>query len=96
MSIPDFTEFSQFALANNLAIAPILGGQKAPTGIVSNVYAGCSRDPAQWQRWATENPRCNWCLPAGPNGLVIVDVDNKSERSGLAAWRAWCAEHNLP
>ena len=93
MTVSEFDDFCQFALANNLAIAPILAGQKTPSGIVANVYNECSRDPAQWQRWATENPGCNWCLPAGPNNLAIVDIDVKADTSGIAAWHAWCAQH---
>jgi P4 family phage/plasmid primase-like protien len=93
MIISDFENFCQFALTNKLALAPIPAGQKQPTGTVGNIYDECSRDPVQWQKWVAENPSCNWVLPMGPNGLVAVDVDNKPEGSGVAAWWAWCAQH---
>ena len=89
----DFAAFSVFATANRLALAPIPAGQKTPTGCVANIYADCSRDPAQWEAWRAAYPGCNWCLPMGPNGLVAVDIDNKPGGSGVEAWRAWCAEH---
>lgn len=68
---------------------PILAGQKSPTGIVSSWKHDASRDPAQIEKWAVENPGCNWGLSCAASGLIVVDIDVKNVGRD-AAWKAWC------
>jgi P4 family phage/plasmid primase-like protien len=77
-----------FYAAIGAALFPIPAGSKNPTGIVESFVHDCSRDPAQWAKWATDNPGCNFGVVAGPSTLIIVDVDCKDGRE--AAWALWC------
>ena len=69
-----------FVAKHGLAVAPIPGGQKAPVGIVPNVYDDCSKDPAQHAQWSADHPDANFALLAGASGIVIVDIDVKVRR----------------
>jgi hypothetical protein len=87
----------EFYAAIGAALFPIQAGSKAPTGIIQSFVSDWSRDPAQWQKWAQENPSCNFGLVAGPSRLIIVDTDAKGDRD--AAWatrRALFAEWGVP
>lgn len=83
-----------FALENQLALAPIPGGQKLPMGIV-DIYADRSADPAQWERWRAAHPDCNFVLPM-LGRLVAVDIDEKNGKAGIAAWHEWRTANGLP
>lgn len=85
-------------LALGAALFPLPAGQKNPTGIIGSFAHDWSRDPAQVERWANENPGCNWGMVAGPSGMIVADIDVKDVGRD-AAWAAWCtlcADWGLP
>lgn len=87
----------EFYAGIGAALFPIPAGQKNPTGIVGSFAQDCSRDPAQWAKWAAENPGCNFGIVAGPSRLIIVDIDTSGNRD--EAWTLWCglcAEWGVP
>lgn len=71
------------------ALFPIPAGTKVPSGIVSSWRHDWSRDPAQIERWAAENPGCNWGLVADASGLIVIDIDVK-RATPTEAWQSWC------
>lgn len=48
---------------------------RAKTPLTATGFHAASRDLAQIEKWWSENPRAGIGIPAGPNGLVIVDFD---------------------
>lgn len=69
------------------ALFPVQPGSKLPfPGF--EWKSAASADPAQWRKWATEFPGCNWALYARGSGLVIVDVDVKNVGESQA-WQVW-------
>lgn len=78
----------QFYKSNGAALVPIPAGSKAPTGIISSFKHGWSRDPEQIDKWARENPGCNFGVVAFASNWIIADIDVKQGRD--AAWQDWC------
>lgn len=48
----------------------------------------CSKNPAQWQTWARENPDCNWGMNCLASGLIVIDIDVKNVAPAVA-WQEW-------
>ena len=73
--------FINFALENDIDLFPIKTGQKAPPPKGWQKMACCDR--LKFQNWFLENDH-NIGVATG-NGLVVVDVDMKSKKDGLAS-----------
>lgn len=80
------------------ALCPIPAGGKTPVGLIASFAHDHSRDPRQWDEWATRWPGCNWIMVAGPSAKIVVDIDVKKvgRDAAWAEWAKWCAEHDLP
>lgn len=76
------------------SLFPCAAGTKRP---LFGWKESCSKDPAQWQAWALENPDYNWGMNCVASGLIVVDIDVKNV-GPEAAWQAWaklCASWGL-
>jgi len=86
-TVPDATNFFDFAEKHGFALFPIQPDSKIP-------FKGCnwkkkaSKDPARWRQWASDLPGCNWAMYAAASGLIVADIDVKV--GAAAAWAAWC------
>jgi hypothetical protein len=84
--------------AHKAALFPIPAGQKFGH-IVPSFKHDYSTDPAQWARWSTENPGCNFGVVAFASKWLIIDIDTDEGRNRDAAWAKWCercAEWGVP
>lgn len=83
---------------HSASLFPIPAGSKSPVGIVASFAKDCSHDPAQWERWRTANPGCNFGVVAGPSRLVIADIDiaELGRERAWELWAQWCMANGLP
>jgi hypothetical protein len=80
----------QFYATHKAALFPIPYGKKDPHGIVPSFKHDYSTDPAQWQKWRDENPRCNFgvlAFKSWGDGGITLDTD-VSPREGQTAEEA--------
>lgn len=88
----------EYYAAHHCALFPIPRGSKDPWGIINSFAHDWSKEPAQWQRWRTSHPNCNFGVVAGPSRLIIVDIDvaEVGQEAAWGHWDAWCKSHALP
>ncbi|ABA04890.1 RecA-family ATPase [Nitrobacter winogradskyi Nb-255] len=89
----------QYYKSNGAALVPIPAGSKIATGIISSFKHDWSRNPEQIDKWARENPGCNFGVVAFASNLIIVDIDTKGDNGREEAWALWaelCASWGLP
>jgi Bifunctional DNA primase/polymerase, N-terminal/Primase C terminal 2 (PriCT-2) len=66
-----------FYAKHGAALFPIPVGKKAPGKIVESFKKNASRDPAQWAKWRTEHPGCNFGVVAFASNWITLDTDIK-------------------
>ncbi|MCA3642151.1 MAG: bifunctional DNA primase/polymerase [Methylobacterium sp.] len=77
--------------ARGFRVFPVQPGAKVPPkGMFWRVEA--TSDPAKIRAWWAFNPNYNYGVEAG-NGLLVVDLDVRSGKDGIAALAALEAEH---
>jgi hypothetical protein len=64
---------------------------KAPYPGAGSFVHDSSNDPADWERWAREFPKCNWLMVTGRSQKIVQDVDVKhvgpvEADAALAEW----------
>ena len=74
---------------------PIRAGAKSPP-LFNNNLNFASNKPDQWRAWARQWRGCNWGLSIAKSGLIVVDVDCKSGKRGLASFQRADLEHGWP
>jgi hypothetical protein len=60
--------------------------------ITRNGVKDASEDPAQIALWREQYPRANWACATG-QGLVVIDLDRKPGKDGVAALVAMAKQH---
>jgi hypothetical protein len=90
------------------ALFPLPQGSKAPgpvefwsvDGKAGSFKHHFSTDPAQWKKWLTECPHCNFGVVGFASQWIIVDIDTSGGEAGQAeAWQIWtelCLSWGLP
>jgi hypothetical protein len=74
---------------------PIQAGAKFPPLFKNNLnFASDKFD--QWRAWARQWRGCNWGLSVAKSGLIVVDVDCKPGKNGLASFLRADLEHGWP
>lgn len=76
-------------------IFPIKPGAKMPPLITDNLNQA-SDDPAEITAWHAKWPGCNWGVALKKSGLIVVDVDCKRGKRGLATYRNLERRHGWP
>jgi len=70
--------------AQGLKLFPLSAGSKRPP-LISDWEAGASSDPAVLTAWADKHLGCNFGIACGPSGLLVLDVDVKRTKAGMAS-----------
>lgn len=76
---------------HGLCIFPIESGRKKPC--ITAWQEKASQDEEQIRKWAKTFPGCNWGVATGPSGLIVLDVDVKTEKDGWVHLREWTGEN---
>lgn len=76
---------------NGWRVFPCYPGRKNPRFETWESVA--TSDKAQIAAWAEQFPGCNWGVACGPSGLLVVDVDVRGGKPGMAALAALEAAH---
>ena len=77
--------------ARGLYVFAVTAGRKAPS-VMKDWENAATTDVAQIKQWAAQFPNCNWgCAPAR-SGHVVLDIDRKNGKDGLAELERLAAE----
>lgn len=75
------SSFALQAAQRGWHVFPIRPGGKKPFRNFS-WDALASNEPARVRAWAEEYPGCNWAVACGKSGLLVLDVDDRVDKSG--------------
>ena len=75
-------------------VFPLSPGAKIPLP-ESHGVLDATTDPEQIRAWWAKTPAANIGVNCGRSNLVVVDLDMKDDRNGLASWDVLCREHGL-
>jgi hypothetical protein len=62
-------------------LCPIAPLKKFPPCVRDNLDTGCSNDPEQIKRWATQFKGCNWGVAHRKSGLMVADIDTNPKKN---------------
>ncbi len=74
------------------AVFPLVGKQPLKG---THGFKDATTDAEVIRRWWTENPKANIGLAAHASHLVLIDLDHKEGRDGIAAWEELKAEYGF-
>ena len=84
-----FEDLAQQFLDRNIAVFPIAEDAKVP--LTNHGFKDASVDAKQIRKWGKQFPDSNLGIPTGKvSNLVIIDLDRKNEKDGVAAFRKLC------
>jgi len=76
-------------------VFPVLPGQKRPALSGWQEWAINHSNEEDIKTYAQRHPGCNWGVYCGGSGLVVVDIDNKTDRDGYKSLERLEAENSV-
>jgi len=76
---------------HQLCVFPVEPGRKKP--LITGWQEKATTDEEQIRKWAEQFPGANWGIATGKSGLIVLDVDVKTDKDGWSHLRKWLEDN---